>query len=760
MINYFIPDRDLPEFYPLASFLQSPPKNVAAKYVEAFTKPGDVIIDPFACKPTIARTAQQMGRRAILFEHNPLWAWLARAMATLPSADKINATFTKLGDGVKDNVPLRTHIVQLYVTRCAECNQLTPADYFIHQRDQGLFLRHYRCNNCGVVRDDPATPDDFERANAFDSRGLHYHLAFQRVSPEDALHSDRIRKILDLYTPRNLYALVTITTKSDTLFQTNDEKQTLALLLLHLLDRGSSFYPAPDKAAQLTRHKQFVEFNLWYEMEKAAQGLAHDGFEFSLGDSPRGVVDSAGPLAWVGRSNAGKIASEIPTESAQLIIASPPPRRPTIWALSYFWGAWILKPASIQTLAQFLDPQTADITWQRHWYLDSIAASMKALARTLRRDARVIFIFDETSSEGMETVLLAGCGAGLELETLLFQPRMGEHPHSEYDSLPGSYRITFTTSHAALSGRVKNIDALNASELKSKIHAAALAAGREILTRRGEPLGFPWLHHAAYAEAARQGLLDEVMLPELKAPPGRFVFQAVQNGLAEGYAYDFDHYESEEQFLWFRRVKTDAPLINGVEQAVQGILSRGEIRTGDLEDEIYQKFPGDLTPEDGLVKLVAHAYADIREERWLFRREDFAVEKSQALESVAKLGARLGYAIQENEKPFDLAWKQGANIAHGFIWRRTAMFTDLARIHISPTRGYLIVPESQVALLTEKSKRLPQIADAFYDAGWGFLRIPFVQKLLDSETIEQSDIALMAGLVPLIALERAQLEMF
>lgn len=754
MIDYFIPDRDPPVFYPLSSFLQSPPKSVAEKYVAEYTAPGDLIIDPFACKPTIARIAQQMGRRAILFDNNPLWAWLARSMATVPSPDEINATFARLGDAVKDDSPLRAHITQLYTTRCAECNQLTPADYFIHRRDQGPLQRHYTCTSCGAVRDDPATPDDLERSNAFDPKGLHYHLAFQRVAPEDGLHADRIRKILDLYTPRNLYSLVTITTKSDTLFQADDEKQVLALLLLHLLDRGASFYAEYDKPAQLTRHKQFVEFNLWREIEYAVQGLAQYRSELGLSESPRMVADSVDPSVWVGRSNAKKIGIEIPAESTRLIITSPPSRRPAIWALSYFWGAWTLKRSAVQTLVQFLDPQTLDATWQRHWYLESIAASLSALAKTLRRDAHTVFVFDETSSERMETVLLASCGAGLDLEALLFQPRVGDHPRREFDSMPGSYRIAFANKGHNDGGTT------SPSDLKSKIHTAALGAGREILTRRGEPLGFPWLHHAAYVEAAHQGLLEQAMLTDLRAPPGRFVFQAVQSGLVEGYAHDFDHYEGEDQFLWFRRVKTEPPLIERVQQAIQEILARGEIAVVDLEDEIYRTFLGDLTPEAGLIELVARAYADKREDKWVVLREDLATERAHAQDRILKLGERLGYKIDRNENPFDWVWKESGDIAHGFIWREAPTFDDLAHIHIAPTHGYLVVPESQVALLTEKSKRMPQITDAFYDAGWRFVRIPFVAKLLESESVDQNDVALMAGLVPLIALERAQLELF
>lgn len=759
-LGYFIPDRDPPGFYPLASFLQSPPASVAEKYIAAFSQPGDLIIDPFACKPTLARLALQMGRRAILFDHNPLWAWLARAMATVPNADEINATFARLGDAVKDDVPLRTHITQLYATRCVECNQLTPADYFLHRRDEGPLQRHYTCANCGAIRDDPATPDDLERANAFDAKGFHYHLAFQRVVPAENLHADRIRKMLDLYTPRNLYALVTITTKSDTLFRVPEEKQILALLLLHLLDRGASFYADPGKPAQLTRHKQFVEFNLWREMEYAAQNLAKaQGASqgYALAESPRAVTDTNEPRVWTGWTSAKKLASEIPAGSVRLVIASPPSRRPAIWALSYFWGAWTLNRATVQSLVQFLDSQTTDITWQRHWYLESICASMNALDKALAPDARVVFIFDETSSERMETVLLATSCANMQLETLLFQPRLGDHPRREFDSMPGSYRIGFT--HKSEDGGT-GAPPLPPTELKSMIHTVALAAGREVLTRRGEPLGFPWLHHAAYANVARDGLLGQAMRSDLKAAPGRFVFQAVQDGLVEGYAHDFDHYEGEDQFLWFRRAKTEPPLIDRVQQAVQEIVARGEIACIELEDEIYKKFAGDLTPEAGLIDLVAQAYADKRADKWVVRQEDLAAERAQAYELLKKLGQRLEYETGQNQKPFDWVWKQGGNVSHGFVWRDAAAFADLARIHTAPTRGYLIVPESQVALLTERSKRSPHITEMFYDAGWGFVRIPFMAKLLESETIDQNDIALMAGLVPLIAQERAQLELF
>jgi hypothetical protein len=97
---------------------------------------------------------------------------------------------------------------------------------------------------------------------------------------------------------------------------------------------------------------------------------------------------------------------------------------------------------------------------------------------------------------------------------------------------------------------------------------------------------------------------------------------------------------------------------------------------------------------------------------------------------------------------------------HGFIWRDQAQFGDVAMVHIAPIRGYLVVPEANVALLRTKTRRQPHIADAFNEAGWDFVRVPPVEMLLSAEKIERHDVALMAGLVPPVAEERAQLELF
>lgn len=752
MLDHFIPNRDAPAFNLLGSFLQLPPASVAEKYIAAYTAPGDLIVDPFATTPTLAHLALKMERRALLFESNPLWAWVAHALATIPDASAINAAFTRLGDALKDDSPLRAHIAHLYDTPCGACNQLTPVDYFTHQRDEGPIHRHYTCANCGATRDEAATPDDIERFRTFDAKGMHYHLAFERVVPEENLWANRIRNLLDLYTPRSLYALVTLTIKGDTLFQSPPDRQIFNLVLLHLLDRGTALYESVAEPARLARHKQFVEFNLWREAEIVTENLAKvaDSLQgIVLADSPKLVAEAQTPSAWLGRAGARMIAESVPQGSAALVLGTLPSRRAALGALSYFWGAWTLKRAAVQSLVPFLDPQTADPAWERRWYFESLAATMNALAIILQPDARAVFIFDESNYETIEALLLTASGANLNLENFVFQPHLGDAPRREFDGLRASYRVTFTLSSASVGG-----SGVGVAELKKQVQSAALEAGREILSRRGEPLAFPWLHHAAYARAARTGLLHAAMRVEMKTAPGGFVFKAVRDGLSEGYAHDFDHHGG----LWFRRVplksagslgKSDAPLIDRMEKEIREIKEIGEIDREELESRIYEKFSGDLTPENGLIDLCVRAIT----------RENFAEQKARAEKMISELGKRLEYAVVRDVKPFDWVWEEQGEVTHGFVWRERCVFADLARIHIAPARGYLIVPESQVELLREKVRRLPPLVDAFREAGWDFVRVSSLEKLLEKEQIERSDLVLMPGLVPMVSEPSAQLEL-
>lgn len=742
-MNAFIPARDSTRaFHPLRGLISPLSASVAENYLARYSAPGDLVLDPFARDATLARVAQKMERSAIVVASDPVWSWIARALAAPPPASEVDAALARWGDALKDDTPLRAHIDQLYTTICANCARPTPVDFFVRAQTGDLLRRQYTCAHCGATRADPATPDDFQRAAQFDARGFHFHFAFERVVPEENLHAERIRKILALYTPRNLYALVTLTLKADTLFREPRPRAIITLLLLHLLNRGTSFYITPelDASAEFAPHSEFLEFNLWRELERAARELRALEPITALAENAREVKYSGLPRAFVGRGNAHSLARELGAESIAFVFTAPPVSRVPLWALAYFFGAWVFGRAAVKKLAPYLDADK-DAAWERRWYSESFAREIISLAQILRVNARAVFAFTDARHVVSDSLLLAGAGAHLELETFLFQSREGDLPRREFQDVSGEYRVTWLRRAPAPK------PLLSAPDLAAQIRAAALAGAKEILARRGEALAYSWIHHAAFTRATREGWLELAAQTKLAAPIHLFVADAVREGLRAGYAQDLDHYENADLFLWRRSSgKTDPPLIDRVHAAVRAELARAKnISRADLDDALYRQFPDELTPEAGLIARCARVYAEERGDGYEWRARDEAREKSRAGELLARLSEKLGYENARAVAPFDWAWQENGESVFGFVWR--AQFEELARVHLPPTKGFLLIADHDLEFFQARVNRVPHWVELFYEAGWDFLRVSAIEKIARAEKFSREEFGLLAGLL-------------
>ena len=181
--------------------------------------------------------------------------------ATLPPAREVNGALARLGDIRKENELLRGQIEKLYAGTCSNCGAGVIADYFIHRRDETrtqLTEKVYVCAKCGARRDD-ATNEDRQRAEEINPRSLPYHLLFRRLTADNTGHSATVRRLLQFYTPRNLYALALLTQKLDVEFREGAQRTVLDALMLHALDMGTSLYPAPDALPERDIPPQFVE---------------------------------------------------------------------------------------------------------------------------------------------------------------------------------------------------------------------------------------------------------------------------------------------------------------------------------------------------------------------------------------------------------------------------------------------------------------------------------------------------------------------
>lgn len=765
----FVPDRD-PAFYLLARHRQPLPENVARAYIEEFSAPGDLVIDPFAASPTVARVAADLGRRAIAVDSNPLVAFADRVQAALPPPRDIKIALARLGELVKEDETLKSHVEGLYSSVCANCGTGVVVDHFYHALDLNAPVdKVYRCPNCGLRRD-PTNDSDRSRAAEIKPRGFHYHLLLERIVGTEGEHFSRLRDLLKLYTPRNLLALVSVTLKLEAEIREESTHDILTACLIHALDVGTTLSALPGGLPQRKTPDVFVEMNIWQALEAAAAGLGSAPKGIPPSESPSNVVEAAVPSLFVGHGSARSLLT-LKAPVAALLLSSPARLDPLFWQLSYLWTRWTLG----KTAAQPLEPLLEEERQRWGWYGTALTASLREGSRLLRDGGRAAFCFPAGSHAMIEALCLAAAPY-FQLESFAFRPSRGAGAATEFGAVRGDYRVLWRLG-------IANAPTRTAREVAVKVRSAALIGSTEILGARGEPLAYSWVHHGALRRIASDGGLAETMAAQVPARDNAFQFlrRELEAGLKGGYARDFDHWAQPGRVLWVRRpgARENPPLADQVERSVREILeSEPVISDWKLEDRILAMFPELLTPEIELVALCAEAYAEQIEGEWHWRQVDREAEFALGIRLVRSLGARLGHQVRSGKKQeiFDLVWSEERIVpgssaggvvetrvhedAFGFTFRENVDLRTLVREQALPIHGMVVIPERMVELTKAKLERMPTLVKPLHEAGWDFLRVPFVEMLLRSTAVERAEFQLALGLDPPLAEGREQMELF
>lgn len=784
----FIPVRDA-RFYLLKSHRQPLAENVAAEWIESYTQPNDLIVDPFVASDAVVRASVARGRRIIASDSNPIVAWAAHIETTLPNARSINAALLRLGDARKEGDTLHVSLEKLYASQCAQCGDGVAVDYFVWRRDESKQLlaeKVYTCARCGSRRAD-VTETDRQRAKDAAPRGLSYHLLVQRLIADDPANTAHVKRLLELYTPRNLNALAVLTQKLDAEFRDDSARTVLAALMLHALDVGTSLYPSPNALPTRETPAEFIEMNLWRALEAAARGLSERPPPLRLAANPSQVAKSATPAAFVGQGGARFLAESAPNANAKFILSSPARLDPTFWELSFLWTRWLLgKNAAVP-----LEPLLAEKRQRWSWYGEALTNSLADAAKLAGPEARFAVAFPSGSHAMIEALMLAASPV-FTLEDLAFRPERGALGSTEWGALRGEYQVVWkradgldeagarpTANSNAVSESAPPPPA-NLTTIASKIRAGSLQAARDILDARGEPLAYSWLHHAALAKLASENVLAETLQAKYREGDNAFQFlrHRMEEGFKEGYIQEIDHWEEKGRVLWEKREVAEGrgQLADRVQLFVRQHLKHvSSVSAEELERTVLEEFSGLRTPEIELIEISARAYADRVENEWVWGSADGQEELARARVLAAQLGEHLGFEVIQNRAPYELLWRiekiipasaRGAiaeeriyEDAYVFVFRNQIEFDEFMMLRASPLRGLIVLPETQVELTRERLRRDPRWVKQLERAGWEFLRIPLMAQLLREEYATRPEFHLAWGLQPALGEKREQLEL-
>lgn len=711
---------------PLARYRPPVPVGAAAEYVRQLTAPGDLVLDLFCQGPVYIREVVQSGRRAIGANSNPIGLLIAGlGLEGVPPG--LETAFTRLADAPKErpgrhSVPLYQHVLSLYESHCPTCGERGTAEWFAWDREARYpYAKAVRCPRCKSTQEGPTDEADMMAARRLDRRGFAYYFALDRIAPPG--HSQRARagELVDLYTPRNLSALVDVLLRLEVLEVERPVRAALQGALLETMDRASSLDPHGEERPRprlLRPPARFLERNVWYLLEEIVARIAGTEGRPSVrrAASLKALLADSTPAYTLLPLPARGVARQLSPATISLILVDPPRPDGVFWALSALWAGWLWESPAAHALRPLLGRRRLD--WD--WHQEALRTALAAVGPLLTPDGHLVILFAEPDENLIASACQAASAAGYELTGWGASPEVGCR-------FVWQWRGQET---APQSGDIATV---------------AAETVRETLQARAEPTPRTLLYAAVYADLARRRLL---------APFSEAV-QAVRRGWE-----DLALEALESNLFWLPALDEapglPAPLADRVEETVRELLEAKTaegVPASEVLASVYRALNGPLTPDPSLVFLCLRSYGLEENGHWRLREEDHPARREEELEALRRdletLGQRLRFRPTRGGG-WDLRWRDRGRDVYLFRLSHTAALGPVLSPKRSIPRGgrpCLVLPGGRAELLAEKLRRDPRLARVAWAAGWQFVKFRHLRRLI-AEGVNRQTFAVMLGLDP------------
>jgi hypothetical protein len=715
----------------LGRFLPPLADGVAAHFVQAHSRPGDLVLDPFGQSPSVAVEALSLDRRVMVASSNPILR-LALSLAVRPPAlADLKSALTQLGDASVGPNPadrLERQVRALYQTQCAECETSTTADAFDWDAEAGEPVeKHYVCLNCGGPRQAATNAADRALAKRFNRGGPDYHVLLERITSADDPNRVHAAEALAVYPARTLAAIAVVLVKLDGVTAERETRRLLAALLVAALDATTLLGQDRPKVLAVPRHYQ--ELNFWLALESALGTLAGMPLpdrsmpldELIDGSAQAGIYAHAGPLR--------ELVAQLPAGGCPLLISALPRPNQAFWTLSAVWAAWLWGRESAEAQRAVLHRRRYDWAWHARALQATMAASRPALAA----GGRCVGLEAEAEPGFTAAVVTAAAAAGYELVSWALRADTAE---VQLEWLAGGEPRSLRAAHELESQRVGR------------------EAAVDVLRARAEPSRWASVHFAAWCRLAAHG-----RLPWQADDPLGPLNRALESVWQESSTFErlgATATDDPTTGLWNLcddvaqnggpaagpRQPLARPLADRVEaEVLRQFTAGGPIEEQDVLQAACAAFPGALTPGRALVLACLSSYATRGEAGlWQLRPEDAFAERAEELQSIMAelraLAGRHGYDVA-GDNPQE--WREaGENVyVFGILTSAVISYYLLGR-QLPARRRFLVLPGGRAGLTEFKLRRDPRLRQALQAGAWTIVKFRQVRRLLADAQLSRS----------------------
>lgn len=713
----YIPGMIPAEPGPLARFTPPLEEGVISTWLPSHAPPFDAaqdragswVLDPFGFSSRLVLEAARAGYRVLVTVNNPITRFLLEMSANPPTETDFKAALADLASSKKGEERLGAHLQSLYLTPCEKCGNEIYADAFLWRKDENApYARVYTCNHCEDSGEREANPLDVERARKIATTDtLHRSRAFERVvalEDEDRVYAE---EAIEYYLPRPLYFLTTVINRIDSLNLTPERRRALNALILIACDAGNTLWDHPSerrRPKQLNVPNQFREHNLWMQLERAIHRWTETASEVVIESWPaterHKLPESGGICIYEGRLKdlAEEVKKEIPIKA---VIGSLPRPNQAFWTLSALWSGWLWGREAVEPYKPALRRRRYDWAWNA----TASNAAFTHLFGLLHLGTPFFALLSEPEPSFLTSALTAASATGFDLQSLALR--------TQHDPI----QLVWTCGeHLKRQPNEPEIE-----DIREAIHTHLL--------ERGEPASYLHVHAAGLIALAKSHALKQKDQEFDEAL--RSTHSLIQRALEEDPR--FVHYSSGESVdtgLWglsttYPAGASSAPPANGGSAPRESLSDRVEIAAvtflqkhpnsifREVEQDLYPRFPGLLTPSQGMIYAVLSSYASKVDGLWKLRTEDLAAARRHELNSIIELiesiGRRMGYSTRKQEKNY--LWEQNGEIERTFYILASALIgRALAETPYPPEKTVIVIPGGRAALATYKAQRDPSLA--------------------------------------------------
>ena len=728
---------------PFERFLPPHPAGVFSAWLEKNLPQGSLVLDPLGGSPLPILEAARAGYRVLAVCNNPVVAAELRLLASAPNQADFSAALSELATQRKGEERLEVMLRSLYATRCASCGGEIQADGFLWRKGANLpHARLYTCPHCQDSGEHPITDEDIQRLQPLQrSEKLHRARALERVLRGKHVEKENVEESLAVYPSRAIYVLFTLMNKLEGMNLPPRRRELLEGLLLTTLDTGNSIWAYPElreRPRQLSVPAQYLEKNLWSELENASAVWTSFSEPVPLTLWPE-MPDGAGVCLFAGRMR--ELAEEKPPAPDATLCLFPRPNQ-AFWTLSALWAAWLWEDDRAEKLRGMLDRRRFD--W--HWHTSALHAALHPAGAVSGEGKRMFGVIPEPAPGLVTAVIQSAAVSGYQVNGL--SSRNAVEP----------VQVEWLSGSPHREQRTVNMQKI------------ARDAIREMLQEIGEPTDYIELHAAVMAALAQEKAFPSSIqqLTSEKAAEVTTILNGLLNDKEFLRRLDATAQDPESGLWWLAQpANTQTPLADRLELELAGWLQKQKIISAlDVLPRVNQRFPGYLTPPEGLVRHCLEAYAvyNLADQTWHLNQYEGEEARNSDVEEMRELVTRLAEQFRLScSGEYPILWKKNPS-SESALYRiiiSSQAVIDRELLHTQPdrTENILLMPGSRAGLLKYKFDRDPYLRECV-EEHWHFVKFRAMRSIASREDLSLELWKMLIDSDPISLEETTQLSVF